>query len=90
MGTGCGSKAGGFFVPLTSGRPPQMLLGIRRNLALRELASLLMERLGVQPAPGSQTYVAMPRRQKTRPRAVSQHRRSEGALPTEPDPLELG
>ena len=69
-----------------------MLLGIRRNLALRELASLLMERLGVQPAPGSQTYVAVPRRQKTRPRAVSQHRRSEGALPTEPDPLvvELG
>ena len=51
---------------------------------------LLMERLGVQPAPGSQTYVAMPRRQKTRPRAVSQHRRSEGALPTEPDPLGLG
>lgn len=46
----------------------KLLLGIRRNIALRELAAALMERLGVQPSPGSQTYVACPRR----PRARSQ------------------
>lgn len=44
----------------------KVMLGIRRNLALRELASMLMERLGVQPSPGSQTYMASTRRPKVR------------------------
>ena len=49
--------------PLTP-RTPQKLLGIRRNMALPEMASLLMQRLGVQPAPSSQ-YVAPRNRPKT-------------------------
>jgi hypothetical protein len=52
----------------------KLLLGIRRNLALRELASLLMERLGVQPSPGSQTYVACSRRPRGRERHLARQK----------------
>jgi hypothetical protein len=50
------------------------VLGIRRNLALREMAAALMDRLGIRPAPGSQVYAATTRRPRTKPRTSAKRR----------------